>query len=41
MCFNVNRFNYAEEDTFFPMLSKSKHTNDAKTIFNFWCTDIF
>ena len=39
MCFNVNKFNYAEEDTFFPMLSKSKRTINAETTFDFWCTD--
>lgn len=39
MCFNVNRFNYAEEDTFFPMLSKSKRTINAETTFDFWYTD--
>ena len=37
MCFNVKRFNYAEEDTFSPMLPKSKRTIDAETTFDFWC----
>lgn len=39
MCFNEKRFNYAEEDTFFSMLPKSKRTIDAEITFDFWFTD--